>query len=158
MSLRTRPWNRVPQAVYSLSTTVDGQVNMNICTYVAPITMSPKQIMVGVYHDTKTWENFKQTGEGLLQILGEHQPHLVRALGKKSGTTYDKHRYLQKQVEYEKHLAYLSDCLGFIHLKVKTWIPESDHDLVICEVVSWKNLREGTPLTTTYLKEHKIIR
>ena len=158
MSLRTRPWNRVPQAVYSLSTTVDGEVNMNICTYVTPITMAPKQLIVGVYHGTKTWENFKQTGEGLLQILGEHQPHLIRALGKKSGNTYNKHRYLQKSVAYQKDLAYLSDCLGYIHLRVKTWIPESDHDLVICEVISWKNLREGTPLTTTYLKEHTIIR
>ncbi len=120
--------------------------------------MDPKRIIVGVYHGTKTWQNFKRTGEGLLQIIGEHQPHLVRALGKKTGLEYDKHRYLKKSVSYQKNLAYLTDCLGYIHLKVHTWIPESDHDIVVCDVVSWKNLREGTPLTTTYLKEHNIIR
>jgi flavin reductase (DIM6/NTAB) family NADH-FMN oxidoreductase RutF len=161
MSLRARPWNRVPQAVYSLSTTAEGCLNMNICTYVSPMTMEPKQFMLGIYHDTKTFDNLKQTGEGLLQILGTHQTRYINPLGKKSGFSFNKDVYLRKRSEFDPqapHLAYLKDCLAYIHLVVKTWTPESDHDLVFCQVRSWRNLSLGTPLTTMYLKEKKIIR
>jgi len=174
MSLQTRPWNRVPQPVYSLSTTRNDRINMNICTYVSPMTMEPKQIMLGIYHHTKTFENLQETRIGLLQILGIHQTRYINALGKKSGMTVDKDTYLRKRVSYtasngasdrtsarisdHQSLAYLSDCLAYVYLSVKTWTPESDHDLVFCEVLGWKNIQEGIPLTTTYLKEKKIIR
>ncbi|MFZ9738133.1 MAG: flavin reductase family protein [Prochlorotrichaceae cyanobacterium] len=161
MSLQVRPWNRVPQAVYSLSTVDNDRLNMNICTYVSPMTMEPKQYMIGLFHNTKTFENLKKSGEALLQILGTHQTRYINALGKKSGLTIDKDTYLRKRVSFPKspaHLAYLKDCLAYVHLSVKTWTPESDHDLVFCETLSWKNIQTGIPLTTTYLKEKKIIR
>ena len=157
MSLRTRPWNRVAQPVYSLSTTKDGKINMNICTYVSPLTMKPKQFMLGVYHNTQTWHNLKQTNQALLQVLSQDQSSLVRTLGKKSGQSYDKHSYLQSKVAYTKNLAYLTDCLAYIHLQTQSWIPESDHDLVIAKVISWKNIQEGVNLTTHHLKKLHII-
>jgi flavin reductase (DIM6/NTAB) family NADH-FMN oxidoreductase RutF len=123
--------------------------------------MEPKQIMLGIYHHTKTFDNLQETRIGLLQILGIHQTRYINALGKKSGMTVDKDTYLRKRVCYAAsahHLAYLSDCLAYLYLSVKTWTPESDHDLVFCEVLGWKNIQEGIPLTTTYLKEKKIIR
>lgn len=161
MSLQVRPWNRVPQAVYSLSTVDNDRLNMNICTYVCPMTMEPKQFMIGLFHGTKTFENFRKTGEGLLQILGIHQTRYINTLGKKSGLSVDKDAYLRKRVCFSRsssHLAYLKDCLAYIHISVKTWTPESDHDLVFCETLGWKNIQTGIPLTTTYLKEKKIIR
>ncbi len=159
-SLRTRPWNRAPQQVYSLSTTNNGVINMNICTYVTPITMKPKQFVIGVYHNTQTYDNLKTTHEGLLQLLGADQTYLITPLGKKSGSTYNKHTYLTSHhtLEFIQTFAYLKHSLAYIHIKVKKWLPESDHDIIIAEVISWKNLRHGTPLTTTYLKDQKIIR
>lgn len=160
LSLRTRPWNRAPQQVYSLSTTRDGVINMNICTYVTPITMQPKQFVIGIYHNTQTYDNLKNTKEGLLQLLGTDQTSLITPLGKKSGSSYDKHTYLTKyhDLGFIQTFAYLEHSLAYIHIRIKTWLPESDHDILVAEVISWKNLRHGTPLTTTYLKDHKIIR
>ena len=158
MSLRTRPWNRIPQPVYSLSTLHQGKINMNICTYVTPITMDPKQYLVGVYHDTQTFTALQATGQGLLQSLTIPQAPLVRPLGQKSGQSFDKHTYLKNKSQRYHNLAYLPQSLSILHITVESWIPGIDHDLVICNVVSWKNLTNHTPLTLTYLKENKIIR
>lgn len=67
-----RPWNKVPQVVYSLSTiSTEKKNNMNICTYVVPISMKPKKYMIALDPNSKTYDNFCKDGEGVLQILSK---------------------------------------------------------------------------------------
>ena len=47
--IRVKPWNRVDGPIYSLSTAAHGKGNLNICSYVTPISMKPKRYIVGVY-------------------------------------------------------------------------------------------------------------
>ena len=41
-----RPWNRVDLPVYSVSSRLNDQHNMHICTYVSAVSMEPKRYMV----------------------------------------------------------------------------------------------------------------
>ena len=79
-----KPWNIPDLPVYSLATYADGMVNMNICTYVTKVSMSPGMYVIAVYEGTKTLENISTSDIAVLQLLHEEQHGLVRLLGKKS--------------------------------------------------------------------------
>jgi len=156
-----RPWNRPDYAVWSLST-IDqkGKFNMNICTYVVPISMKPKQFCIAVYHGTKTHSNIKNSNMAILQLLGEHQSDVVRNLGKTSGFDKDKVATVNKKhpIITTQGLAIMSDSLAYCIIKFENIIDTGgDHDIIIGNVISYKNLNEGKVLTTKKLSELKII-
>lgn len=156
-----RPWNRPDYAVWSLST-VDksGKFNMNICTYVTAISMKPKQFCIAVYHGTKTYENIKNSNKAILQLLGTHQSDVICNLGKSSGFNKDKVSIVNKKhpIITTQDLAVMSDSLGYCILRYDKMIATGgDHDLIIGNVISYKNLNEGDVLTTQKLSELKII-
>ena len=161
-----RPWNRVDQQVYSLSTLDDaGKINMNIVTYATPITLKPKSYMVAAYRGTKTLANIfnKPSNHFLIQALSTEQSKYVRTLGQKSGINYDKAAYLAKQNLdfYEidgKGYGYLPDC-GFVLLcKLTKSVKYGDHDLIIAEVVKIiADNKEAKLLTTRNLIDNGII-
>lgn len=156
-----RPWNRPDYAVWSLSTVdTEGKYNMNICTYVTAISMKPKQFCIAVYHGTKTYENIKNSHRVILQLLGAHQSDVVRNLGKSSGFKKDKVSIVNKKhpIIVTQELAVMSDSLGYCVIEYDQIIATGgDHDLIIGNVVSYKNLNEGDVLTTKQLGQLKII-
>lgn len=156
-----RPWNRPDYAVWSLSTVDEtGKYNMNICTYVIPVSMNPKKFCIAIYHGTKTYENIKQGNTALLQLLGEHQSDAIRNLGKSSGFNRDKVSIVNKKhpIIIKQGLAIMSDSLAYCLIKYDQIIKTGgDHDIIIGNVISYKNLNEGKILTTKKLAESKII-
>jgi len=67
-----RPWNKANEVIYSLVTKdQDKNQNMNICTYVVPISMKPKKYMIALDPTTKTYQNFLHSDHAVLQILSE---------------------------------------------------------------------------------------
>lgn len=158
-SLRRKLWNRVNWPVWSLATTSpDGKHNMNICTYVVPVSMNPKGFMVALYDDTQTLSNVEKTKCGVLQLLSEDQAKLVKRFGTVSGKEKDKLARLKDELTEVNGQQVLQECLGYAELKFIKLYPGGDHILGYAELVSSKNINLGEPLTTHYLKEHKIIR
>lgn len=155
-----RPWNRVDLPVYSVSSSAKGETNMHICTYVSAVSMEPKRFMVALFEGTKTRELVEQNGHFILQLLAKDQYKLVKHLGQQSGHKKDKLALLKKRNQLaEQHgFYYLKDALAIMECKVLDSIDGGDHKLFICDVLSWKNLNEGSPLTTGYLQDKKIIR
>lgn len=155
-------WNRPDYGVWSLVTKDDnGTFNMNICSYVTPVSMKPKVLMVAVYHGTKTRENIAIGARVRLQLLAESQAPLVRLLGKQSGKKVSKLARLQKRdcVTYADMWPYLTDAVGYLDLKVVTLVTVGlDHDLALCRVTSHHNLSDEPILTTSYLKENRFTR
>lgn len=155
-------WNRPNGAVWSLSTLSEmGVPNMNICTYVAAVSLEPKLMMVAVYKNTKTLENVSIGKTVLLQLLPQDLAPVVRVCGQKSGKDIDKITRLKKRFELkeEKGLCYFSDAAGFAELVVEQIVKTSgDHDLLIGKVIKAKNLHDKTILTTAYLKANGYIR
>lgn len=104
-----KPWNLPSYPVYSLITESiqeknpqmeilqESPRNMNIMTYVIPVSMSPKHYIIALYHDTQSFSNWQSSHRGILQILAPEHASLVRVMGKKSGKTYDKIKYLSKK-------------------------------------------------------------
>lgn len=138
-----RPWNRVSQQIYSLSTLdTQGQINMNIASYATPATLKPKSYVIAVYRGTKTHQNLFGAGAHkhfLLQGLSMEQIKHVRSLGQKSGLKYDKPKYLAKQdLQYYKYdgndYGYLPDCGFALLCKLTRTIKYGDHDLITAEV------------------------
>jgi len=161
-----RPWNRVSQQIYSLSTLdTKGQINMNIVSYATPATLKPKSYVIAVYRGTKTHSNIfnKPNTHFLLQGLSSPQAKHIRTLGQKSGLKYDKAKYLAKQgLEFYElnsvSYGYLPDC-GFVLLcKVTNSIKYGDHDLITAEVVKIvADNKDAKLLTTQELIEKGII-
>ncbi len=161
-----RPWNRVNQQVYSLSTLdSSAKINMNIATYATPITLKPKSYVVAVYRGTKTHSNIfdKPNAHFLLQGLSTEQIKYIRTLGQKSGMNYDKAAYLAKQNLdfYEidgKSYGYLPDSAFLLLCKLTSSVKYGDHDLVMAEVVKIiADQKDSELLTTQHLIDKGII-
>jgi flavin reductase (DIM6/NTAB) family NADH-FMN oxidoreductase RutF len=163
-----RPWNRVNLPVYSISSKdLEDNSNMHIITYAQAVSMQPKQFICAIYYGTKTLELVNQNPHFVLQILGAEQYRLVDLLGKKSGRNINKIERLQKRNLLTEWNGFyiLKDALAVMEMKAiplsineKIEVNQPDHKLFLCDVIAYKNLHDGTPLTTQILGEKKIIR
>jgi flavin reductase (DIM6/NTAB) family NADH-FMN oxidoreductase RutF len=166
-----RPWNLINVPVYSVSSRNNGITNMNICTYVSAVSMEPKRYMVAVYHNTQTIENIQDRSVFVLQLLAESQYGLVRNFGQKSGKLFDKQGFINRKnqakiVEKENPYAIvfwnnfevLLNAVSLILLKPIEIIPAGDHDMYLCDVVSFENLNDSPILTLDVLRQKKLIR
>lgn len=155
-----KPWNRVDLPVYSVSSKAGEEENMHICTYVSSVSIAPKRYMVALYHGTKTIELVTRNGHFLLQLLSSEQYPLVRTLGQRSGHRVNKLKELRKKDKIGAYagFSYLKEALAVIECKVLESLEGGDHLLLLCDVVSFRNLNEGKVLTTGFLREKKIIR
>jgi flavin reductase (DIM6/NTAB) family NADH-FMN oxidoreductase RutF len=159
MEIRKKPWNRPNQPIYSICSKGDNGFNMNIVSYVTPVSMKPKRYMVAVYEGTKTLENIKQNPHVVLQLLSDDQYALVRLLGKQSGKKIDKMGKLEKQNKLQRwnNFPVLKDALAYVELKVMSVVPGGDHECFICDVVAYRNEKDGEALGLHTLSKHKII-
>jgi len=157
-------WNRPSLPVWSLVTKeASGKANMNICTYVTSVSMTPKEMLVAVYQGTQTHANIFQnpTAPVLLQLLTEPLAPVVRVCGQQSGKKIDKMARLYKRYGIATHedLPYFTDGAGVMLLAPTQLIEQvGDHDLLLGAVTWSKNLCDRPILTTTYLREHKFTR
>ncbi|HSR40049.1 MAG TPA: flavin reductase family protein, partial [Phnomibacter sp.] len=145
--------------VYSVSSKGEKE-NMHICTYVSAVSMTPKRMMVALYHDTQTLRNVELHPHFVLQLLSADQYRIVNQLGKLSGKTIDKIVRLEKRnlLSDWNGFKILKEVLAVMELKVINSMEAGDHKMFLCDVVAWKNLQDGTPLTTSFLHEKGIIR
>lgn len=157
---RKKPWNRVDLPVYSCSSKSALKNNMHIITYASQISMQPKRFICGIYYNTQTLMNIEASGEFVLQLLSEKQYRLVDLLGKKSGKHIDKISRLQKRDELIlwNDFIILKNCLAVMQLKVIKSFDAGDHKAFLCDMISYKNLNEGNPLTLNTLREKRLIR
>ncbi len=166
-----RPWNLVNVPVYSISSKQNHTTNMNICTYVSAVSMEPKRYMVAIYHNTQTLENVKDGQSFVLQLLSEMQYGLVRNFGQKSGKSFDKQGFINRkniQNKLPKENPYstifwnnfevLSNAVSILLLKPLQIIEAGDHDMFLCDVVSFENLNDTPILTLDVLRQKKLIR
>ena len=156
-----RPWNLIDVPVYSLITEDKcGNINMNICTYVSVVSLSPKTYCIAVDKTTKTYSNLNYNSLVVLQLLNKKNMQLVKILGKKSAYTYDKISYLKKNnfLNYIGKLEVLKYINSFIILKKKQIIKtDTDHDLFIFNIDKYKVFSEANILTFKDLINNKII-
>lgn len=155
-----RPWNIPDLPVYSIASVGRGKLNMNICTYVTAVSMKPKRYAVAIYHGTKTLENVKSSGVFVLQLLHYDQYRLVNVLGKKSGKQYDKEKYLRSRgyLMCWEEREVLKDAAAWILLNVISSQNAGDHDLFLCEMVSYKTMKEKDILMLHHLSEKGLVR
>ena len=156
--IRVKPWNRVDGPIYSLATTANGKGNLNICSYVTPISMKPKRFIIGVYKDTKTLANLEINPAGLLNYMAKDQANHIKLLGKKSGNSTDKITQLGNQIEHVGDgLFMLKGSIATLRLKFMERLDCGDHWAWLAHVDSYENLREAPPLTLDELKKLKLI-
>jgi flavin reductase (DIM6/NTAB) family NADH-FMN oxidoreductase RutF len=160
-----RPWNRPSLPVYSISSGVGDERNLNIVTYATAVSMQPKQYVVAIYNGTKTLELVQQNRRFVLQLLSEQQYNLVHLLGQQSGFDINKLARLEKRnlLAHWRGFTVLKDALCWIELSATALVtdkqfPRPDHHLFLCEVISYKNANAGAELTTETLRQKKIVR
>jgi len=154
-----KPWNLPNLPVYSLATIHNGQVNMNICTYVTAISMTPKLYAIAVYQDTKTLKNLAQSENAVLQLLHKSHFSVVKKLGQTSGMNYNKEQYLYKKdllTKWNNHTV-LKNIAAAIHLKEVNRQITGDHCLFVFEAMEYKSFHTDY-LTVEELRKRKIIR
>ena len=73
-----RPWNIIDLPVYSLlSNDINGNINMNICTYVSAVSMKPKIYSIAIDFKTKTYDNLIASDRVVLQLLSKKNISLL---------------------------------------------------------------------------------
>lgn len=154
-----RPWNQIDEAVYSLVTKQGERANMNICTYVTPVSMKPKIYAIAVYQNTCSLSFMENSHEAVLQFLAPEQYPLVRVLGQKSGHHYDKMAYLQKKdlLEEWKQFPVLKHTAARLLLRKQQRVESGDHVLFLFHAEAWQ-ASQPEVLTLRTLTEKKIIR
>ena len=155
-----RPWNIIDLPVYSLlSNDINGNINMNICTYVSAVSMKPKIYSIAIDFNTKTYDNLIASDRVVLQLLSKKNISLVRTLGKKSGKKIDKHNYLKKKKLFSwKGYEVLEDVCALVELEKSEEIKiNGDHHIFLFDTVSYKSFSDKDILTTKDLIEKKII-
>jgi flavin reductase (DIM6/NTAB) family NADH-FMN oxidoreductase RutF len=100
------------------------------------------------------------SNEFVLQLLGEQQYNLIKLLGQQSGHQTNKIERLSKRklLTEWNDFPVLKDAIAVMHLKVISLFNAGDHTAVLCDVLSYKNLNEGAPLTLDILRQQKLIR
>lgn len=152
-----QPWNKVPHVVYSLSTiSPDGKSNMNICSYVVPISKKPKKYMIALDPNSKTYDNFCKDWGGVLQVLSKDSIKYVKPFESKSGKNVNKLEKYKKETSDFKWYPVLHNAIValVVRLEKQIGILESDHDLFVVEVLHWKYIESDADfLYTTDLKK-----
>ena len=133
---------------------------MHICTFVSAVSMQPKRFMVALFKGSLTLEMVEKNMHFVLQLLEEKQYRLIDLLGRKSGRDIDKIALLKKRkvITEWKNFIVLQDALAWMELTVISSIDAGDHVMMLCDLVSSKNVRERNPLTLDTLREKKLIR
>lgn len=156
-----RPWNIISPPVYSLATVDEvGKLNMNICTYVSAVSMKPKMYSIAVDYDTKTYKNIKSNDKAVLQLLSTSNLRVIRKLGKTSGFSSDKSRYLTSfgLIEQWRGFDVLKGASALIELNKKQIIDfEGDHAIFLFEVIKFKTISENNVLSFQHLVDNKLI-
>jgi flavin reductase (DIM6/NTAB) family NADH-FMN oxidoreductase RutF len=154
-----RPWNLIDPPVYSLATYCDGQVNMNICTYVTAISMEPKIYAIAIYKNTKSLENILKSEYVVLQFLHPDQFKLVKNLGQRSGLNFNKQAYLKKNnlLESWNGFEVLKNTSARILLHKIDHKETGDHLLFTFSTEKYKSYHPEV-LTSEILRIKKIIR
>ena len=156
-----RPWNRTHTHIYSLLTNNHtNDFNMNICTYVSVVNMNPRMYAISIDYNTKTYTNLMESNSYIvLQALSIKNIDQVVFLGKKTGHTFDKAKYLVKNnliTNWKDHKV-LKETSFYIELqKVNKIYEMKDHALFLFKIKSFKNLNNRF-LTLNHLIEKKII-
>ncbi|MEP2948485.1 MAG: flavin reductase [Ekhidna sp.] len=147
--------------VYSLATEKDGQLNMNICTYVSAVSMKPKLFMVAIDYHTQTFTNLEISTTAVLQILHTDQIKLVNQLGKKSGKNFNKYDYLEKKelLDNWNGNKILKGACGYLQLKqVGRKNVGGDHELFWFEVEKSKtNAEQGILMFQDLIEKGMIL-
>jgi flavin reductase (DIM6/NTAB) family NADH-FMN oxidoreductase RutF len=156
-----KPWNIANLPIYSLATyNEQGEVNMNICTYVSAVSMQPKRMMIAVYKGTKSLMNLDINKFAVLQLLHENQYGLVRVLGHKSGKSYNKANYLAKKniLTSWQNVAVLKEANAWMYLNLITTQDAGDHIMHLFDVSAHKTNSDQNYLDINFLREKKLIR
>ncbi len=155
-----KPWNRVDLPVYSVSSRHDSAENMHICTYVSAVSMHPKRYMVALFKGTKTIELARAEKRFVLQLLSEGDHGLIAQLGRQSGHDVDKIARLRKRglLDQWRGFAVLSNAAAWIELVIIGEMDAGDHVMMLCDVVSSKNVRDNGILTLDSLRARGLIR
>ena len=154
-----RPWNSVNTAIYSLVTGVNDQFNMNICSYVSAVSRKPKLYVVAIDPETFTYQLLKHSNKAVLQLLHSSQQTLVRTLGKKSGRTYDKMKFLEKKgalIDWQEMPVLRNSC-AWMSIEKLDECTTGDHQLFTFKVNKYKSRIDREVLTWDELVEAKII-
>lgn len=155
-----RPWNIINVPIYSLATYPAQGVNMNICTYVAVISMKPKLYSIAIDYQTQTYQNLQKTNEVVLQLLSHDSIKLVKTLGKKSGTHYDKQAYLEKKKSLSEWHGFkiIDNACSYLKLdKLEEIDTKTDHALFTFELKKYLVKSEDNILMFQDLIDQKII-
>lgn len=155
-----KPWNRPSLPIYSISSRYGNEYNMHICTYVSAVSLAPKIMLCAIYEGTKTLELVTKQKQFVLQLLSVNQMKYIKLLGKQSGHSRNKIMYMLNHdlLDMYQGFYFIKDCAAVMHIEVIESYKTGDHYSFFGYVNSHRNVSNFDILTTSHLREHRIIR
>lgn len=152
--------------VYVLATWDDekGTSNMSVVTYASPVSIQPGRLWaIGIYKQTYSYQNFKKSRRGILQLLTPDHIPVIRLLGGSSGRDVDKELECRKLGYEWKQFAkgqplVLPGCASYICLELQGDLMDGgSHDVAIARVTETFTDSECPHLDTQTLRDLGII-
>ena len=149
----------------------DGRTNMNLVTYATPVSIRPDRVWaIGIYKETYSYDCFRKSGKGILQLLTEDHTPLVRLLGGSSGRDVHKRDECHKLgVDWisvtdnndcgtEEHPLVLPKCASYLFLELQhQLIDGGTHDIALCRATQTLTDSDAPHLESGKLRELGII-
>lgn len=154
-----RPWNIGDHPVYSLATCHRDELNMNICTYVTAVSLTPKIFAVAIELGSKTEALMRRSSISVLQSLAPTHIPLIKLLGRTSGHEIDKGETLRrkKKLTSWKNYSVLDGIAAAVELEKMDHLQTGDHQLFICRALRAHTFHPDV-LMLSHLRERKLIR
>jgi flavin reductase (DIM6/NTAB) family NADH-FMN oxidoreductase RutF len=123
------------------------------------VSRYPKSYIVSIENGSQTLVNLLHSKQAVLQLLTTQQSDLIKVLGKRSGTKFNKDRYLTKKSLLGNYKGYqvLEDVAAYLLLEKIDHNMMGDHTLFSFRVKAAKSLVDTGILMFQDLIDQKMI-
>ena len=141
--------------LYIVTSHYDGKLNGQLSDAVSQVTDGPPQVAASIHRDGLTYQYIAGSGVYAVCVLEQSAPlELIRLFGFRSGRDVDKLAEVKHEIGVTGAPIVLDHTLSVVEVRVGQQVDVGAHTLFIGEAVHAKTLREGTPLTYAFYRDH----
>lgn len=140
--------NKLPYGLYVLTSAAGEERGGMLVTWVMQASFDPPLVAVAMQNTAHTYGVVKQSGTFALSLMADEQRKQAGAFGQEHAKVGDKLAKFANQPGPATGSPVLSDAIGFLECRVRSWLPGGDHDIALAEIVGAEQLRDAALMTT----------
>ena len=149
-------FNTISYGLYVISSRRGEKVNAQVGNSLFQITVSPRQIALGINKSNYTFEFIRDSLVVAVNVLRQDQIPLVKHFGLQSGRTVDKFSTVP-YITRATGCPILPEALACMDCRINApkCVDCGSHMVFICDVLEGEVLNPGAPLTYDYYRKNR---